>query len=319
MGLNTVQGRPTAMTLADLVGEQTRHGFDLDFDANSRSIVTDFRESKGVLEATASDASRFASAAFQSIKQLASVVVDREQTAWSLIKAYYAAFYAGHAIIRLTGESCSYFQALHVNRLRDLGLIYGKVPTFPLPASAYHCVFNASATVVRSGTLREGAGGAHGGFWNVFGIKLGKISEEVLLGPLGSIEKQAVFDKLEEARNLMRAHNSPLFSYLSVLRNDIQYRHGQEVWLPHSLKKANREQLSRLLNQWKRDPMDVDLTTKQVGRLGTFAVACAFIVSVCRALLVRLAERSAISSRSFAMIGPLALLKAGNGTTKPDI
>lgn len=296
------------MTLADLIGGQTRFGFDLAFDGNSRSIVTDFREPNAILQATASDASRFASAAFQSVKQVPETILDREHTGWSLIKAYYAAFYAGHAVIRLTGESCSYFQASHVSRLRELGTVFGEVPSFPLPATAYHCVFNSTATVIRSGTLREGVGGAHGGFWNVFGLRLGKISEEVLLGPLGEIEKQAVFQKLEDARRLIRSYNSPLFSYLSVLRNEIQYRHGQSVWLPESLKKGDREQLGRLIDQWKRDPMEVDLTAKRVGQLGEFVVACAFIISVCRTLLLRLAERSPVSSRSFAKVGPLTLV-----------
>jgi hypothetical protein len=307
-GLNTIQGRPPEMTLADLIGKQNRIGFDLDFDDANGTIVTDFREASAVLNATASDSARFASAAFQSINDVPHDIVEREQTSWSLIKTYYAAFYAGHAIIRLTGESCSYFSKSHITRITDLGLASGKVPGYRLTASAYHCVIDAAGAIIRSGSLREGSGGAHEAFWATFGRRLSRISDGVLLGPLGTIEKLAVFNKLEHARTSIQAHNAPLFSYLSVIRNDVQYRHAHKVWLPDSLKKGDREQLSRLVGQWLRDPMDVDLGVRRVGMLGEFAVTCAFIIAVCRTLLMRIAERSQMFSRSFAKVGPLALI-----------
>ncbi len=308
-GLNTIQGRPPAMTLADLIGRQLRIGFDLEFDDASQTIMADFRDASAVLNSTASDVARFASASFQSINQSSREIIERERTSWSLIKAYYAAFYAGHAIIRMTGESCSYFDKAHVTRITSLGLALGRTPNIRLPAGVYHCVINRSATIIRSRSLRGGSGGAHEAFWSTFGKRIGEISEAVLLGSLGEIERRLVFEKLERARASIRAHNAPLFSYLSIVRNDVQYRHAHDVWLPDSLKKGDRELLSRLIAQWQRDPMDIDIGAKRVGHLGEFVAACSFIISVCRVLLVRIAERCTTYARSFAKIGPLALIQ----------
>jgi len=107
-GLNAIQGRVQPMTLADLIGKQARIGFDLDFDDTEQAVLTDFRDSSAILNAIASDSSRFASAAFQSIQIATEGIVNKHRTAWALIQAYYASFYAGHAIIRFVGESCSY-------------------------------------------------------------------------------------------------------------------------------------------------------------------------------------------------------------------
>ena len=125
------------------------------------------------------------------------------------------------------------------------------------------------------------------------------------LGPLGSTEKQSVFNKLQDSCRSIAMHNAPQFSYLSVIRNEIQYRHGGDVWLPNVVKRDTRTQLGRLLKQWKCDPMDVDLAATHSGKLGQFATACVFIISLYRALLMQLAERSSNKGRSFATSGPL--------------
>jgi hypothetical protein len=52
--------------------------------------------------------------------------------------------------------------------------------------------------------------------------------------------------------------------------------------------------------------MKVDVEIPPGGQLGSFVVACTFIVSLCRAMLIRIADRSAVGARSFAR-GPLSL------------
>jgi hypothetical protein len=306
-GLPTVEGRPKAVSISDLIGKQRTDGFDLDFDNHTEEIVTDFRESAAILNSVAFDSSRFASAAFQTIVNLPVDITYKDRTAWSVIQAYYAAFYAGHSILRLLGESCSYFDRSHINRIAGLANAIGKVPGFTLKSTAYHCLLDATATVIRSASLRDGTGGAHEAFWKVFGLRLKDINGKILVGTMGEIERQIVFDKLETFRENICADNAPFFSSLSVIRNNIQYRHGMDVWLPSSLRKADRQQLGRLLAQWTRDPITIDLDIHTGGILGRFSVTCAFLISVCKHLLARIAER-APSARSFARLGPLLLV-----------
>ena len=304
-GLPTVEGRPKAVSISDLIGRQRTAGFDLDFDNDTREIITDFRESSAILNAVAFDSSRFASAAFQTIVNLPTDITNKDRTAWSVIQAYYAAFYAGHTILRLLGESCSYFDRSHITRITSLANAIGRIPEFTLKATAYHCLLNSTATVIRSASLRDGAGGAHEAFWKVFGLRLKEINGKILMGTMGEVERQVVFDKLETFRENISADNAPSFSSLSIIRNNIQYRHGMDVWLPSSLRKDDRQRLGRLLAQWTRDPVTIDLDVG--GVLGKFSTTCAFLISVCKHLLIRIAERAPATARSFARLGPLML------------
>jgi hypothetical protein len=67
--------------------------------------------------------------------------------------------------------------------------------------------------------------------------------------------------------------------------------------------------LDDCLGQWNRDPMDIDVGTSQGGKLDRFVIDCAFLVALCRSLLIRIVERSTVGGRSFAKVGPLALIK----------
>ncbi len=295
-GLNTLEGRPEGVPLPDLIGKQSKIGFDLDFDNDSQSIVTDFREPSAILNSLSSDISRFASAAFQSITAIEDEIVSKDKTAWSLIRAYYAAFYAGHSVLRLFGESCSYFDQ-------------SKIPGFRIVANAYLCKLNESATIIKSRSLRDGSGGAHEAFWRVFSSRLRQIGEEVLNGPLGRLEAQVVYSKIDSIQQTLGSNGAPHYSWLSTIRNSVQYRQSHGVWLPIAIKKQDRERLARSIGQWTRDPLDIDIGLYEHRPLDEFALACAFIVALCRALLMRLAERSERSGRSFSTLGPLAILR----------
>jgi len=142
----------------------------------------------------------------------------------------------------------------------------------------------------------------------VFGKRINRLGEEILVGRLGLVERQTIFSKIDDFRRNLCTNSAPFFSHLSIIRNEVQYRHSQKVWLPESLKSSERDQLSRLIGQWQRDPMDVDLNHGLDGTMERFMVSCAFLISLCACLLRRLADRSENPARSFIRLGPLALI-----------
>lgn len=149
------------------------------------------------------------------------------------------------------------------------------------------------------------AGGTHESFWGVFGERLRAATDNVLRGPLVPTDAQAVFGQLAAFALLIKRHGS--YSWLSTLRNDLQYRHGYKVWFPSGVGKRDRQTLSRLISQWKLDPMYVSLDAAR-NDLGEFVLACAFIVGLCRVLLVRIVEQSP-KKRSFLQYGPSIFMK----------
>jgi len=296
-GILSISGRLELASIPDAI-ISSRAAYDLDFDNINHGVLFDFRYPGVVATATAADCCRFSGSAFQTVSSITGASFDKHSMPWELIKFYYSAFYAGHTIIRLLGESCSFFDRRHISRIDSFGSAIGKTPGFKIDAGLYRCTIDSGATKL---TCTKLAGGTHESFWYVFGECLQVATENILSGPLVLTDAQAVFGQLVAFASLIKRHGS--YRWLSTLRNEIQYRHLYRVWFPSGIGKRDRETLSRLISQWRSDPMFMSLDTARFGDLGEFVVACAFIVALCRALLIRIVERSP-RKRSFLHYGP---------------
>lgn len=303
-GLVSLSGRAPFFHLADVITNAPRTGFDLDFDVEATAIRIDFRERDYIASAIAGDAVRFASACFASLNTITAALEEGATLAWGLVRLYYAGFYGGHSVLRLLGQSCSMVDARHTSKIRSLASALGGPPPFEITSGLYHCVLNPAQTGLSMVYARGRVGGAHEVFWEIFDRFLSEATEEVLVGRLAPEDARAVFAKLEAARRIFRRGAGA--SWLSAIRNEIQYRHLHGVWPPLSVNRTQRHTLSRLAIQWTRDPMDIDIESPPGGALGAFVSACAFNAALCRAILMRIADRSFAGGRSFAR-SPLQL------------
>jgi hypothetical protein len=152
---------------------------------------------------------------------------------------------------------------------------------------------------------RSGIGGAHEAFWDIFGKKIQSMAEDILQGLMIPTDAQAAFSQLEQFRQMLQRRAN--HSWLSVIRNDLQYRHEYNVWFPTQVRARERQILSRQAAKWSNDPMSIDLAPR--GELfGEFVACCSFVVSLCHAILARLSERSKVGKQSFVKLGPMAFL-----------
>jgi hypothetical protein len=303
-GLFALCGRVDHVYLADVITSQYRTGYDLDFDDSAQRIKLDFRDGEYIAAAVGGDACRLASAAFVTLPSIQLELQERNSIAWSMVKLYYSAFYAGNALLRLLGQSCSYLDSTHVNRLRQLSAAAGNIPTFAINAGLYHCVLTPAQTGISFTQARGSLGGTHEAFWKIFMDYIRSINEQVLSGFLIPRDAHSMFIKLSAFEAILDSARHS--SWLSSVRNEIQYRHGAGVWPPLKIKKQDRERLPGLAAQWLRDPMDIELDFAIRGKLEGFVVACAFTVAFCRATLARISERASVGAKSFAR-HPLAM------------
>lgn len=299
-GLFSLSGRTEHSHLADVITASGRAGYDLDFDDAQQRINLDFRDADYVAAAIGGDACRLASAAFVSFSNVPNELQERSSVAWGIVKLYYSAFYAGNGLLRLLGQSCSYLDTSHISRLRQVSVAIGNIPAFTINSGMYHFVLTQHQTGFSAIQARGSVGGAHEAFWKIFAVFVRSLTEQVMLGYLTPRDARDVFLKLSEFQNILILNGSPSSSWLSTIRNDVQYRQEFGVWPPLKIRKRNRETLARLAAQWLRDPMDIDLGLASGSQLEAFVVACAFTVSLCRTLFARIAERSSAGGRSFA-------------------
>lgn len=303
-GLMALGGRVDGPTVSDLI---LSGSYDLDFDNPGESFSLDFREAEPIVRAIGVDACRFASAAFQSMASLPEAFEEKDGLPWNLVKLYYSAFYAGHALIRLLGDSCSQLERPHLTRVRAVGSAMGKVPVFSLERGTYWVRVGAGGTAL---TYVREDGAAHESFWGIFQRRLHQLGIQILRGPLVSVEAGEVFAKLQALERVLALNGMSLQGPPRVIRNDLQYKHAFDVWFPAKMNKVARRRLGRLSAQWQRDPMTVDVDAPGLDPFERFAAACAFIVSVCRALIFRIAARSSAGNKCFICLGPVSFLRA---------
>lgn len=177
---------------------------------------------------------------------------------------------------------------------------------FSARPGAYKCFVDVAAGAL---IWSSAPGRPHEALWAMFHEVLGAASEQVIAGPLPQADAQTVFAKLESFRRIAASQGSS--SWLSRTRNEIQYRLMHDVWHPTTISRQNRALLRRLTGQWAADPMDIDLDGASAhGNLGEFCCACAFVIALCRVLIVRISERNISGTRSFLTYGPLSYAHA---------
>ncbi|WP_156418464.1 hypothetical protein [Aureimonas sp. D3] len=299
-GLFALSGRPSVRHMSDTILIGPKSGYDLDIDDASEEVSIDFREGAFIAEAFGGDASRLASASFTTMSGLVGAIEDANSLPWALIRLYYASFYSGHGLIRLMGHSCTYFENKHVQHIKSLLNARGTMVNFALSGGLYSCKMNTKQTGFTMIQARGRVGGAHEAFWELFDGILSEFSETLVLSNLDKNDARDVLRKVEAARRIFRKGGGA--SWLSSVRNEIQYRHGKGVWSPLNLNRSRREALSRLAGQWTRDPMDIEIDTPPVDELPNFVLACVFTIALCRCALQRLKDRSPRAASSFAQI-----------------
>jgi hypothetical protein len=304
-GLFSATGRLPSIRMSDGLTAKAA-AYDLSFISVGNVVSTDFRDRSYVSQIVAADCSRLSVAALQSVMESNRLAGDKFAIPWSLIKAYYAAFYAGHAIVRILGGGCCWLETSHVDRIRDGAQALGIVPPFRLDTGNYQCQVSNSGTAFHWTRMSAGRG-THESFWHYFEVFVRSKAADVLTGSMVPADAQAAFSQLSALLDLGAARRSS--SWMSRVRNEIQYQFEHSVWHASALSARDREALSRLVQQWEVDPMAIDLMGgKRFGDIGDLAVAAAFLVSLCSTLLQRVADRGAGRTKSFVHFGPAGFL-----------
>jgi hypothetical protein len=309
-----LSGHPSVRHISDVITGAPRSGYDLDVDPHTKQITIDFRERTFIGEAVGGDAARLAMACFTSMKKIEDAIADPDSISWALIRLYYASFYGSHSVLRILGHSCTYFDSRHTSHLKLLLEARGNPISSDLPSGLYSCSLNAGQTGFGMCQAGGRVGSPHQTFWQIFDAFLSSSTDTLLAPPtddargrhLSSTHARDVFSKLEAFRRILRRGAGA--SWLSSIRNDIQYKHGLGVWRPLQLNRTERSLILRLSQQWTRDPMKIEVDSPPTGDLPAFVLACAFTTSMCRVLLERIKEKSSNPTRSFAKI-PLQIYK----------
>lgn len=272
-----------------------------------RSFNIEFSDPAYLTHIIACDSRRLSMSCIQSATSAWEASDEKMALPWSLIRLYYAAFYAAHVVSRLVGEACCWFDSAHISRVDN---IYRAVSGVSLPArpdaGSYRCVADSTGRILQCARVSSAGRGAHEALWSVFDAALVGVSAKALRSSLTTRDAQSVVAKLDEFRSMSTRHKSS--SWLSRTRNELQYRLEHGAWYPCEFTKRERELLQKVAESWQQDPMAMNFSSVAGrGHLLEFALACSFILAIFRSLIARIDSISSNKSSSFVRLGPAAL------------
>lgn len=263
---------------------------------------------KNMLFAFAYDCNRMASAAFETMYSIERNTKLPHSIAWLIIKSYYAAFYAGHSIIRMLGISCSQLNKSSTDKVLEIAQLNGNDQGInSISSSYYSCKYNDRFKQLYFDNIKS-KGGVHESFWRIFYDCIHNAEQSILQLPTNTSRSQNVSSRLEELRKVLshRGHNGG--NWLSSIRNQVNYRHEFDAWFPY--KKRNQQSVKDIYRQcsmWLNDPMNIDLVIIHGQPIKLFINACNFIVALCRVLIEDMSNRCS-SGKSYLVDGSLKLL-----------
>jgi hypothetical protein len=294
-----VSGNPTGR-LNEWVGAGQYYFDSLVGPASASFVLT---PGVTLLDTFAAEFSRFSSAAIETSIGISQSNMPKS-TAWLFIKAYYAAFYAAHSILRSVGISASNFQASDCQQADRIADALG-FSNAPLNAAQFRCEY--LLPIGRLECTKAPGPGIHEQFWRIFNSFIQNASVKVLQNKsLPSLDAQDVFAKLTALNSLLSLNGHKGGNWLSTMRNEVTYRQQHQAWFPYGRSRAECDRLFALQKTWRHKPDSIQLHL--IGNdAEIFIVGCAFLVSLSVAITEDMAQRSR-AGHSFLRSGPLKLL-----------
>jgi hypothetical protein len=197
-------------------------------------------------EACIRDAVRLAIASFESAAAVEAAAADGRSCAWQFIKYYYSAFFAANALMRLSGQASMNLTAADcaaINSWAFAHAVGGRDEKNRLVAGLYQMQLNASKTPTFDLRLSGGKGGVHIQFWVGFASYLNVLRADVSKSPAPTAEKQAALDDIALLESHLQQGGLTQGSWLSEMRNAVNYRFEHGVWFPYQTPNVDADML----------------------------------------------------------------------------
>ncbi|WP_162820204.1 hypothetical protein [Microvirga calopogonii] len=274
-GINEISS-PTAQSLKGWLSAQQYVVQTIDPGSGRIEIFTG--DPAAVSRSFAHDIDRFSSAVLETVIGIVNVSELPGSYAWSLIRCYYAAFYAAHAIGRIFGESVSRIDIKQVQALQAAATSSGIVDgVSTISDILYKFRFDPDSQILIGERLSKD--GPHVETWKHFEKMLADIQNRILQSPTGiTSDKQQVVALLQIIRDILTTNTAKRANWLSTVRNDINYRHEYGAWYPHG-KGKHWGEIDTLFRGMLADPLTLQDAPERKD-INRFAKGCVLLIAV---------------------------------------
>lgn len=204
------------------------------------------------------DFQRFSFSSFETFS-LAGLEVDKcLSTGWPLLKLYYSAFFAAHALTRATGNGHVNLNGRTVKSVNDYISILGGTEVLHSGSYKVSIKEETSSVFLILEPSNEG-NGVHDSFWRYFCSYLDGLANDAVSDALPSASSFVrETSALKACINDSDAHGV----WFSATRNAINYRHEFDCWLPND-KRSQPRKLTFPSQLGDPDTMEATLSERQ--------------------------------------------------------
>mgnify|MGYP001454459478 CR=1 FL=1 len=268
----------------------------------SKDFVLDVYSHEQLLVPYAYDINRMAASSFESMHGISPETGLPKSVGWLIIRSYYSAYYAMHAILRLFGVSCSQFDANESRAVTDTARMFSLQNGNTAASGYYKCKYDVHTSKVYCKQLSN----THQDVWKSFYELIDELATKVSSSDFRKKDRDYVIEylfQLREGLSFRKTLNSG--NWLSKVRNEVNYTHSMGAWFPYSNAPDEHEKMFRLTQMWKQPPSEEIIKSHltQCDQL-LFVSTCVSIVSLCHALL---SDLHSINKNVFLKYGAIRL------------
>jgi hypothetical protein len=296
------------LTSVEVIPQMTYRGwiakksYKMTIPLKSKEFVLDVYSHEQLLLPYAYDINRMAASSFESMHGISPEAGLPKSVGWLIIRSYYSAYFAMHAILRLFGVSCSQFDANESRAITDIANMYSLQNGNTAASGYYKCQYDTQASKVYCKQLSN----THQDVWKSFYVLIDELATKVASADFLKKDRDYVIEylfKLREGLSFRKTLNGG--NWLSIVRNEVNYTHSMGAWFPYSSSPDEHEKMFRLTQLWKQSPSEEMITSNltQCDQL-LFVSTCVSIVSLCHALLADLHD---INGNVFLKYGAIRL------------
>jgi hypothetical protein len=303
-GLHKVTGHQTG-GLAGLFAAQK---YQIYSAVTAKSVVLHFADWDTVARAFAGDCARMSNAALESVEDLRPSQSLPKSLGWCLVRSYYAAFFGAHAIERMLGRSISQVDGSSSAAINSIASAFGMLPVgVNFTRGTYVCVADPKAMTL--GLYKTGVDGSHEALWQDFSKLLRDTANNILSAQLLGRSAQSAAAKLTELDAALRGGGALAGgSWLSFMRNRINYQHAFGVWYPYREWARYYAGLYPRVRTWQDDPSTFSIWPGGGREVQRYIETSMMIVALCREMCSDMALRCP-QGRSFHDYASLALVR----------
>lgn len=237
------------------------------------------------------DCNRFSTSSIESVLKIENHTILPKNISWTLIKQYYSAFYSAHCTLRLLGFSLSQLDSDVINQVSILANHYNLKNGINIETGYYMIDYSKDSNIIKFNKIKVNKdGGSHVSLWKIYGDKIKFISSDLLL-KFNDTNAQSISEKLDNLIDNLQYVGSSNYSWLSRIRNELNYKHNFGVWFPYNLPKNQVDMLKRNNDLWKSDILKIELKNLTGKEIIRFSNTCQFIIGLNNSICNDMAKR----------------------------